>query len=149
MQFHDIKKGSGITKKRRIGRGGKRGKTSGRGHKGQKSRAGHSIRPAERDIIKKLPKLRGHGVNRSRTVNPSKIRPSVVNLRDLEVHFETGDKVSPKELVQKGLVNTSAGRVPKVKILGLGKITKKITVASCELSESAKKAIEDAGGKVL
>ncbi len=149
MQLHDIKRGSGIKSKRRVGRGGKRGKTSGRGHKGQKSRAGHSIRPAERDIIKRLPKLRGHGVNRSRTVNPSRVRPVAVNLRDLEIAFEDGGKVTPKDLVAKGVVNRSSGRVPKVKILGLGKLTKKLTIASCDISKSAKEAIEKAGGKVL
>ncbi len=149
MQLHDIKKSSGITAKRRIGRGGKRGKTSGKGHKGQKSRAGHKIRPAERDIIKRLPKLRGHGVNRSRTVNPSRVRPVVINLRDLEMTFETGDNVAPKDIARKKLVNTKAGRVQKVKILGLGKLTKKLTVANCEVSKTAKEAIEKAGGKVL
>ena len=55
--------------KRRVGRGGKRGKTSGRGHKGQRQHGGHGVRPELRDMIKKLPKLRGHGINRSRTVN--------------------------------------------------------------------------------
>ncbi len=149
MQLHDIKKGSSIKSKRRVGRGGKRGKTSGRGHKGQKSRAGHSIRPAERDIIKRLPKLRGHGVNRSRTVNPSRVRPVPVNLRNLEMSFEAGDKVTPKDLVAKGVVGRSSGRIPKVKILGLGKLTKKLTISSCEISKSAKEAVEKAGGKVL
>ena len=149
MQLHDIKKGTGIKNKRRVGRGGKRGKTSGRGHKGQKSRAGHSIRPAERDIIKKFPKLRGHGVNRSRTVNSSRVRPVPVNLRDLETAFEDGGKVTPKDLVANGVVNRSSGRVPKVKILGLGKLTKKLTIASCDISKSAKEAVEKAGGKVL
>jgi len=149
MQLHDIKKSSGIKEKRRVGRGGKRGKTSGRGHKGQKSRAGHSIRPAERDIIKRLPKRRGHGVNRSRTVDPSRVRPVAVNLRDLEAGFEVGDRVTPKDLAVKKLVNTRAGRLPKVKILGLGKITKKITIANCEVSKSAREAIEKAGGEIL
>src|SRR3989339_1353427 len=149
MQLHNIKKSSGITTARRIGRGGKRGKTSGKGHKGQKSRAGHKIRPAERDMIKRLPKLRGHGKNRSRTVNPDKVAPSVVNLSVLEVHFADGDRVSPKALVVKKLVNTLSGRVPKMKILGFGALTKKLTIAECEVSKSAKEAIEKVGGKVL
>jgi large subunit ribosomal protein L15 len=63
-----------------VGRGGKRGKTSGHGHKGQSSRAGHKIRPEMRDIIKKLPKLRGHGKNRSRTVRTNRIPVTAVNL---------------------------------------------------------------------
>lgn len=149
MQLHNIKKSSGITTKRRIGRGGKRGKTSGKGHKGQKSRAGHKIRPAERDIIKRLPKLRGHGKNRSRTVNPDIVKPTIVNLSVLEVHFKDDERVSPKTLVVKKLVNTLSGRVPKVKVLGYGTLTKKLTIAECEVSKSAKEAIEKAGGKIL
>jgi len=149
MQLHQIKKSTGIKEARRVGRGGKRGKTSGKGHKGQKSRAGHKIRPAERDIIKKLPKLRGHGKNRARTVNAAKVVATPVNLKDLEVHFTDGDRVAPAELVAKKIVRTSAGRAPKVKILGLGKLTKKLTVANCDISKSAKEAIEKAGGKVL
>ena len=149
MQLHDLKKGTGIKSARRIGRGGKRGKTSGRGMKGQKSRAGHSIRPAERDIIKRIPKLRGHGKNRARTVNPDRIRPVAVNLKDLEMAFSAGDRVSPRELAAKKLVNRSSGKLPMVKILGTGKLTKKLTVSACELSASAKEAILGAGGEVL
>jgi large subunit ribosomal protein L15 len=149
MQLHNIKQSSGITKDRRVGRGGKRGKTSGKGHKGQKSRAGHKIRPAERDIIKRLPKLRGHGKNRARTVNSSKVKPAVVNLRELEIGFIDGDRVAPKTLAVKKLIPTPSGRYPKVKILGYGTLTKKLTIADCEISKSAKEAIEKAGGKVL
>jgi len=149
MQLHDLKKGTRIKGARRVGRGGKRGKTSGRGMKGQKSRAGHSIRPAERDIIKRIPKLRGHGKNRARTVNPDRIRPVAVNLKDLESAFEAGDRVSPRELAVKGLVRRSSGRLPMVKILGTGVLTKKLTITACEYSECAKKAILGAGGEVL
>jgi large subunit ribosomal protein L15 len=59
MQLHLLKISHPKLEKKRIGRGGKRGKTSGRGQKGQKSRSGHKIRPAERDFIQRLPKLRG------------------------------------------------------------------------------------------
>ncbi len=149
MQLHNIKKASSNKEARRIGRGGKRGKTSGRGHKGQKSRAGHRIRPAERDMIKKIPKLRGHGKNRARTVNVDRIRPVAVNLKNLEVAFADGDRVDPKTLVAKGQVRTKAGRVPTVKILGMGKLTKKVTVANCEVSKTAREAIEKAGGTIL
>jgi len=149
MQLHNIEKANGNKDARRIGRGGKRGKTSGRGHKGQKSRAGHSIRPAERDMIKKIPKRRGYGKNRARTVNPDRIRPVAVNLKSLEVAFADGDRVDPKVLVQKKVVRTRAGRIPTVKLLGLGKFTKKVTVANCEVSKTAREAIEKAGGQIL
>ena len=120
-----------------------------RWHKGQKARARHKIRPAERDMIKKIPKLRGHGKNRARTVNPDRVRPVGVNLKELELAFKDGDKVSPRELAGKKVVRTPAGRVPKVKILGVGKLTKKLTISSCEISKSAKEAVEKAGGEVI
>jgi len=59
MQLHQLQPANKNQKKKRIGRGGKRGTYSGRGVKGQKSRAGRHIRPAERDLIQRLPKLRG------------------------------------------------------------------------------------------
>lgn len=149
MQLHNIKRNKGIQRKQRVGRGSTRGKTSGRGHKGQKARAGNSIRPAERDIIKRLPKLRGHGINRSRTVNTGRVRPMIVNLSDIETSFSDGDTVSPKELVTKKVLSKKSGRLPTVKILGFGNLTKKVSVSNCELSESAKTAIENAGGKIL
>lgn len=148
MQLHELK--PTVVKKtaKRIGRGGKRGKTSGRGGKGQTARTGNSTRPEMRDFIKKLPKLRGHGVNRSRTVNSE--RPDVVpvNLARLEAVFAAGETVSPKTLVSKGVVNMTAKRVPLVKILATGDITKKLTIEGCQISAAAKAKIEAAGGKV-
>ena len=149
MQLHELKPTAPRKSARRIGRGGKRGKMSGRGHKGQTARTGNSTRPEMRDFIKKLPKLRGHGVNRSRTVNNERVRPTVVNLSKLEAAFSAGDTVSPKTLVAAGVVNTIAKRAPKVKILGTGDITKKLTVEGCEVSESAKAKIEKAGGSIV
>jgi large subunit ribosomal protein L15 len=149
MQLNELKASSGITKARRVGRGGKRGKTSGKGHKGQKARAGHKIRPAERDIIKRLPKLRGHGKNRSRTVNSARVRPTTVNLHLLEQHFAAGDRVDSKVLVARKLIRAIAGRVPTVKILGQGTLTKKLTIAGCEMSATAKAMVEKVGGTVL
>ncbi len=148
MQLHNIQKNKSNRKSQRVGRGSTRGKTSGRGHKGQKSRAGHRIRPAERDMIKRLPKLRGHGVNRSRTVNPSKVRPEGVNVGALENAFSAGAVVTPKDLVAKKLVRARSGRIPKVKVLGMGTLTKKLIVTDCETSKKAKELIEKAGGEV-
>jgi large subunit ribosomal protein L15 len=149
MQLHTLTKNSGTKAARRIGRGGKRGKTSGKGHKGQKSRAGHKIRPAERDIIKRIPKRRGYGKNRARTVHSDRPTIAIVNLAALEEAFEAGDRVAPAELVVKKLVRTRAGRVPLVKILGQGNLTKKLSVANCTVSAAARAAIEKAGGTVL
>lgn len=149
MQLNELTSSSGITKARRIGRGGKRGKTSGKGHKGQKARAGHKIRPAERDMIKRIPKLRGHGKNRSRTVHSARVRPTPVNLAALETHFAAGDRVDPKVLVAKGVVRSVSGKVPQIKILGTGTVSKKLTIVGCEVSQAAKQALEKMGGEVL
>ncbi len=130
----------------RVGRGGKRGKTSGRGGKGQTARAGHHIRPEVRDFIKKLPKRRGHGVNRSRTVRTNRIAVTAVNLAALEAHFIAGESVTPATLLAKGVVRRAKGRAPLVKILGVGEVTKALTVKGCTLSSVAKAAIEKAGG---
>jgi len=148
MQLHELQRKTKAKTKKRIGRGGLRGKTSGRGHKGQKARAGHSLRPEIRDMIKKLPKLRGHGVNRSRTVNSSVVKPTPINLTLLEENFSDGDKVNPKVLVSLGLLDKKKGRIPKVKILGKGTLSKKLEVSGFTISESAKAQVEKAGGKV-
>lgn len=149
MQLHKLQKNSGRKAARRVGRGGKRGKTSGKGHKGQKSRAGHKIRPAMRDIIKRIPKRRGYGKNRSRTVVSTRVKPVAVNLSVLEASFESGDRVSPKELVAKGVVRARSGRAPAVKILGTGSISKKLHIANCACSAKAREAIIKAGGEIL
>jgi large subunit ribosomal protein L15 len=91
MQLHELKPNANRKSAKRIGRGGKRGKTSGRGHKGQIARAGNSTRPEMREIIKKLPKLRGHGVNRAATVNAERVQPVVVNVAELEANFKAGE----------------------------------------------------------
>lgn len=147
MQLHELKPTTPRKTAKRIGRGGKRGKTSGKGHKGQKARAGNSTRPEMRDIIKKLPKLRGHGTNRARTVNAEKVRPVVVNVSALEV-LEAGVTVNPKLLVAAGIIATVRRRAPQVKVLGNGNLTKKLVVEDCQVSQSAKEKIEKAGGSV-
>lgn len=148
MQSNTLKPRTARSKKPRVGRGGKRGKTSGHGIKGQKGRAGRRMRPEMRDIVKKLPKLRGHGKNRSKTVRVEKAyRP--VNLATLEAVFAAGDTVNPKTLLKKGVISMRGGRMPKVKILGTGELTKNLAVSDCAVSASAKTAIEKAGGSAL
>jgi large subunit ribosomal protein L15 len=148
MQLHELKPTVRRKTAKRIGLGGKRGKTSGRGGKGQTARTGNSTRPEMRDQIKKLPKLRGHGKNRARTVNSEREEIVVVNLSRLESVFGAGDIVSPKSLVANGVINTISKRVPKVKILATGEITKKLTIENCQVSMTAKEKIEKAGGIV-
>jgi large subunit ribosomal protein L15 len=148
MQLHELKPTTPRKTAKRIGRGGKRGKTSGKGMKGQTARAGNSTRPEMRELIKKIPKLRGHGKNRARTVNAEKAKPVVVNLSTLESVFEAGATVSPKTLVTAKVITTERKRAPLVKLLGNGEITKKLTVEGCQVSASAKAKIEKVGGSV-
>ena len=135
-------------KRMTVARGGKRGKTSGRGGKGQTARAGNKRRPEWRDIIKKLPKLRGRGKNSNKTVVTNVQKPEVVNLRALESAFKAGEAVTPATLIEKGVVATWSGKIPRIKILGEGVLTVALKVSGCAISESAIKAIEKAGGTV-
>ena len=148
MQLHELQPSHKKPVAKRIGRGGKRGKTSGRGHKGQLARAGNSTRPEMRDLIKKLPKLRGYGVNRGKTVYTDRPAPVVVNVASLESAFSSGDTVSPKTLVTKGVISARGKKLPTVKILGNGELTNKLTVEKCLVSTSAQEKIESAGGSV-
>jgi large subunit ribosomal protein L15 len=147
MQTNTLKAATPRITSTRIGRGGKRGKTSGRGTKGQNARAGHRKRPEMRDLLKKLPKRRGFGKNRSRTVRPQVIY-SAVNLAKLDALFNAGDVVSPLTLMQKGAIGTRGGFIKPVKVLGTGSLTKALTIVDCSVSEAAKKAIEAAGGSL-
>lgn len=148
MQLHELKPTTIRKSAKRIARGGKRGKTSGKGHKGQKARAGNSTRPEMREIIKKLPKLRGHGVNRAQTVNNERIVATIVNVSTLEKAFDNGATVNPQALVSAGLISARRKQAPKVKILGNGELSKKLTITKCEVSASAKEKIEKAGGTI-
>lgn len=146
MQLHSFSPKTKNKKNPPVGRGGRRGKTSGRGHKGQSSRAGHKIRPEMRDIIKKIPKLRGHGKNRSRTVRTNRKPIAAINLSTLETMYNVGEMISPASLLAKGLVRRVKGRAPFVKILGGGQVTKALAVKKCDISTVARKAILAAGG---
>ena len=146
MQLHSISSNTKNKKNAPVGRGGTRGKTSGRGGKGQTARAGHNIRPEVRDLIKKIPKLRGHGKNRSRTVRTNRIAVSSVNLSTLEAAYKAGETVSPATLLARGLVRRAKGRAPAVKILGTGTITKPLVVKGCTLSAVALAALVAVGG---
>jgi large subunit ribosomal protein L15 len=132
-------------KSKRVGRGGTRGKTAGRGTKGQKARAGHRIRPHIRDTIKKLPKLRGRGKNSNKVFRTA---PQVVNLAHIEALFATGARITPSTLFAQGLITRTKGVLPAVKILAHGELTKALSFRECQVSESAKKKIVDLGGSV-
>lgn len=144
MQLNELKRKTAQKAPKRVGRGGGRGKTSGRGTKGQKARAGHRIRPDVREKLKKLPKQRGY------QFKSIQAKPLVVNVAALETAFATGEHVTPKLLVESGLIRMrkNASTSPLVKILGTGELTKKLMFTGCEVSESAKVKIEKVGGTI-
>ena len=142
MKLHDLKPAVGATTApKRLGRGtgSGLGKTSGKGHKGAKARSGGGKRPGfeggQMPLTMRLPKRGFTNIFRKEYV--------AINVDRLEI-FEDGMVVTPVELIQYGVIkNVEDG----VKILGNGKITKKLTVQANKFSESAKQKIEAAGGK--
>jgi large subunit ribosomal protein L15 len=144
MKLNDVH--AGITKhrkRRRIGRGtgSGYGKTCGRGHKGQGSRAGWSRHPTFQGggmpLVRRIPK---RGFN-----NKWGSRIVVINVGDLDTHFQSGDAVTPHALEQTSLLGH---RYDQIKILGDGQLTKKLTVSAHRFSASAVQKIEQAGGRV-
>ena len=141
MQLNTLKRKNPNKKARPVGRGGTRGKTSGRGGKGQTARAGNKRRPEIRDIIKKLPKLRGYRFS-------SHVIPfTVVNVGALNV-YKVGEIVNGESLFAKNLIRKVGGVVPKIKILGTGEVSVKLSVENCVVSKSARLKIEKAGGSI-
>jgi len=128
-----------------VGRGGKRGKTSGRGGKGQTARAGHKKYPEIRAMIKRIPKLRGRGKQSFKSFQEAY---TPVNLETVEKLYAAGSTVSPETLLTVKAISQRSGKMPRVKILGRGALSKKLTVSGCAISASAKAAVEKAGGIV-
>ena len=142
MQLHELQPIHRQRKRRRVGRGGKKGTYSGRGGKGQTARTGYRRQPRVRELLKKYPKLRGYKRN-------AKTNIVAVNLAILEKHFAQGETVNPGVLAQKKIAGTMKGREIGIKILGVGEITKALTIEKCTESKSARVKIEKAGGKVI
>src|SRR3954449_13252680 len=137
--------------RKRVGRGlgSGKGRYSGRGIKGQKSRAGsHAMRAGfeggQMPLAMRLPKLRGSTSKDAMPVGPFRTYTQPVNLRDLD-RFDAGAEVTPESLVRVGLLkNTKID----VKLLGDGDVSKKLTVRVHAISASAREKIEAAGGTV-
>lgn len=143
MKLHELGPNDGAVKSRkRVGRGigSGLGKTSGKGHKGQNARSGGGVRPGfeggQLPLFRRLSK-RGFNNYNFRTVY------AVVNVSDLE-RFEDGTIVTKELLKDVGLVNKE---LDGIKILGNGKLTKKLTVKANKFSNAAKEKIESVGGK--
>ena len=142
MKLHELSPAVGSTKEaKRIGRGhgSGNGKTAGKGHKGQKARAGRGIRAGfeggQMPLQRRVPK---RGFN-----NIFATKFAIINVSDLEV-FEAGAVVDAAALQEKGLVKKL---YDGVKVLGNGNLSKAVTVKASAFSESAKSKIEAAGGK--
>ena len=136
--------------RKRVGRGlgSGKGRYSGRGIKGQKSRAGSHKMPAgfeggQMPIDMRLGKLRGNTSADAMPIGPFRTYSQPVNLRDLEERFEAGADVTIEALKEAGLI---ASLRKDVKILGQGDLTKKLSVTAHRFSASAREKIEAAGG---
>ena len=138
MQLHQLQPTVKSRNKKRVGRGGKRGTYSGRGTKGQKSRAGRRIKPGYLETIKRLPKLRGF------KNKPLKEKPAIINIADLEKKIKN-NIINREELIRAGLIRKSDKRV---KILSPGEIKRPLQIEGIAVSESARKKIEEKGGKI-
>src|SRR5438093_4887297 len=136
--------------RKRVGRGlgSGKGRYSGRGIKGQKSRAGsHAMRAGfeggQMPLFMRTAKLRGNTSADAMPIGPFRTYTQPVNLRDLETRFDAGEEVTPESLKAKGLIRTLR---KDVKLLGVGELTKKLTISVHAASASAREKVEAAGG---
>lgn len=143
MKMHELGPAYGATTKRKIvgrGIGSGTGKTAGKGYKGQKARTGGKIRRGfeggQTPLYRRIPK---RGFN-----NHFAKEYAIVNIADLEV-FDNDTVVDSKVLIEKGLVNKE---LDGIKVLGNGKLTKKLTVVATKFSKSAIEKIQAVGGKI-
>jgi large subunit ribosomal protein L15 len=136
--------------RKRVGRGpgSGKGRYSGRGIKGQKSRSGsHAMRAGfeggQMPLYMRTAKLRGNTSKDAMPVGPFRTYTQPVNLRDLEARFEAGEEVTPESLKAKGLIRSIR---KDVKLLGVGDLTKKLTITVHGASATAREKVEGAGG---
>lgn len=145
MNINEVNKKAKASKKpRRVGRGvgSGRGKTSQRGHKGQGSRSGYSMNPVfeggQMPLVRRVPK---RGFNNKQFADVV----VAVNVGDLALVFEAGEAITPESMKEKGVIKKV---FDKIKILGDGELDKALDVTAHAFSETAKKKIEAAGGKM-
>lgn len=143
MKLHELKPAEGSTHApKRLGRGvgSGHGKTSGKGHKGQNSRAGGGVRPGfeggQNPLFRRMPKRGFNNISRKNIV--------ALNVRDLE-RFENGTVVTIESLLESGLIKAVKDGV---KILATGELTKSLTIRMDKVSPAAALKIVAAGGKV-
>jgi large subunit ribosomal protein L15 len=151
LNLSNLKPAQARKDRKRIGRGlgSGKGRYSGRGLKGQKSRSGsHKMRPGfeggQNPIYMRLGKLRG-GSKDALPVGPHRTSTAPVNVATLEERFDPGAEVTPESLVEKGVLKNTK---TDVKILGNGELKKKLSVTAHAVSASAREKIEAAGGSI-
>lgn len=152
LNLHSLSPAQPRKAPKRIGRGlgSGKGRYSGRGIKGQKSRSGSHKMPAgfeggQMPIDMRLGKLRGNTSADAMPIGPFRTYSQPVNLRDLDARFEKGDEVTPETLKAKRLIRKVS---VDVKVLGVGELSKALSVSAHGFSKTAKEKIEAAGGTV-
>lgn len=138
-------------KRKRVGRGGSRGGTAGRGHKGQKARTSGTVRPGyeggQMPLFRRLPKRGFSNASHKKDI-------VIVNLAQLESKFQDGELVTRQSLIEKGIIKAQPGKKDLVvkgyfiKILADGEFKKKLIIEADAFSAKAREAIEKVGGKV-
>ncbi len=142
MKLHELQPAQGASsevKRKGRGAGSGNGKTAGKGHKGQLARSGHKpayFEGGQLPLVRRIPK-RGFK-------NIFATKYATINVSDLDKRFEDGAVVDAKAVIESGLINKP---LDGIKVLGNGKIDKKLTVKLAAYSETAKSKIEKAGGK--
>ena len=150
LNLSNLKPAQARKDRKRVGRGlgSGKGRYSGRGIKGQKSRAGSNKMPAgfeggQMPIDMRAPKLRGNTSADAMPIGPFRTYSQPINLRDLERLFDDGATVNLEAMVEKGLLKNTK---TDVKVLGTGDLTKKLSVTAHAFSASAREKIAAAGG---
>jgi len=150
LNLSNLKPAQARKDRKRVGRGlgSGKGRYSGRGIKGQKSRAGSNKMPAgfeggQMPIDMRAPKLRGNTSADAMPIGPFRTYSQPINLRDLERLFDDGATVNLEAMVEKGLLKNTK---TDVKVLGTGDLTKKLFVTAHAFSASAREKITAAGG---
>jgi large subunit ribosomal protein L15 len=152
LNLSNLKPASPRRARKRIGRGlgSGKGRYSGRGIKGQKSRSGsHKMRPGfeggQNPIYMRLGKQRGSYSKDAMPMGPHRTSTQPVNVASLEERFDAGAEVTLEALVEKGLIKNTR---TDVKLLGQGELTKKLTVTVHAASATAREKVEGAGGSL-
>lgn len=153
LNLHSLSPAQPRQNRKRIGRGlgSGKGRYSGRGIKGQKSRAGShkmsvGFEGGQTPLDMRLPKGRGNTSKDAMPLGPFRTYSQPVNLRDLETRFADGEQVTPESLKAKRLIRKVS---VDVKILGIGELSKQLSVSAHGFSKTAKEKIEAAGGSVV